>query len=183
MLWARGGGRSLYTIRCLYTSWEGGTANYKRYEKETEMNYVAMLEHSYKQTKAYQSDPWMERLEFLAFHVFEFVTYENIISSLMAEKCLEVCKAISDKTTYEYIKTKENNTWYLLMVNMPFFQYKLNWGGSIRGAWWDCGPEKFVVESCGLYEGYEQLLEIVFDEKQWTQFIEAMVEFTRRQYK
>ena len=65
------------------------------------MDYLCLLENSYEQCKDAQDDDRMEKLEFLAEHIFDFTTYENIISSLMTKKCLEVCKAISDKQTFE----------------------------------------------------------------------------------
>lgn len=142
------------------------------------MNYLELLENSYEQYKGFQSDPTMERLVFLAENVFDFTTYETVVASFMAQKCLEVCKTLSEKTTFDYIKSEEGNLWYLVMVNMPFFENKLEWGTSIRGAWWNLyGDKSFILESHGLYVGYEQLLKIEFGEKQWSQFINAMIEF------
>lgn len=144
------------------------------------MDYVKLLENSYEREKEFQSNGTTERLEFLAENIFDFTTYESVVSSLMAQKCLEVCKAISEKKTFEYIKSDEGNLWYLIMVNMPFLEGKLEWGTSIRGAWWHLyGDRKFTVESCGLYVEYEQLLEISFDEDEWPRFIDAMIEFAR----
>lgn len=142
------------------------------------MNYLELLENSHEQCKEFQMDDRMGRLEFLAENIFDFTTYENVVSSFLTNKCLEVCRAISNRKTFEYIKSEEGNLWYLVMVNMPFFENRLEWGTSIRGAWWDLhGNRKFAIESCGLYVGYEQLLKIEFDEKQWSQFINAMIEF------
>ena len=63
---------------------------------------------------------------------------------------------------------------------MPFFAEKLEWGTSIRGAWWNLrGDRKFKIKSCGLYIGDEQLLEISFDENEWTQFINVMIQFAK----
>jgi hypothetical protein len=144
------------------------------------MDYVKLLENSYEREKEFQSNGTMERLEFLAENIFDFTTYESVVYSLIEQKCLEVCKAISEKKTFEYIKSDEGNLWYLIMVNMPFFEGKLEWGTSIRGAWWHLyGDRKFTVESCGLYVEYEQLLEISFDEDEWPRFIDAMIEFAR----
>jgi hypothetical protein len=66
------------------------------------------------------------------------------------------------------------------MVNMPFFKGKLEWGMSIRGAWWDLyGDRKFEINSCGFFEGQEQIDRIVFGEDQWPEFINAMIQFTK----
>ena len=142
------------------------------------MDYLNLLEHSYKETKINTEAESIERLEFLADYIFDFTTYENVISSMMAEKAIEVCKAISHRQTFDYIATEDGNLWYLIMVNMPFFQDKLEWGTSIRGAWWDLhGDATFTIESCGLLEGDEQLLELKLNETQWNEFIQAMIEF------
>jgi len=142
------------------------------------MNYLELLENSYAQTKECQPDSEMGRLEYLAEYIFMFTTYENIVSSLMANKCLEVCRAITDRKTFGYIGNEDGNLWYLIMVNMPFFEGKLEWGTSIRGAWWELyGSKKFKVQSCGLYEGYDQLLDIEFNSEQWAEFILAMEQF------
>lgn len=146
------------------------------------MDYLKLLEHSYKKTKDCLGDNQMDKLEYLADHIFGFTTYENIVSSMMAQKCLEVCVVISNKKTFEYIKTEEGNLWYLIMVNMPFFQDKLEWGTSIRGAWWNLyGNRKFSINTCGLFQGDEQMDEIVFGEEQWPIFIEAMIQFAKKE--
>ena len=142
------------------------------------MDYLKLLENSYKQNKKFRGDEELDPLEFLAEDIFKFTTYESVVSSLMAKKCLEVCKAISEKMTFKYIESEEGQKWYLIMVNMPFFNEKLEWGTSIRGAWWKlCGDQKFKVESYGLYVEREQLLEILFNQDEWPKFIDAMVEF------
>jgi hypothetical protein len=102
--------------------------------RSIEMNYLKLLTESYDYAK--DEDPEVGKLEFLSDAIFDFTTYDGEISSTMGVWALSVCKAISDKKTFEYIKSEEGYLWYILIVNMPFFQDKLDWGGSIRGAWW-----------------------------------------------
>lgn len=144
------------------------------------MNYLALLEYSFKEHKSVLEDKTLGRLQYLAENIFNFTTYENIVSSLMAQKALDVCKAISNRETFEYIKSEDGNLWYLLMVNMPFFDGKLAWGTSIRGAFWDLhGDKKFTIESCGLYNSYdEQILKLDFNEYEWLKFINDMIKFS-----
>ncbi len=142
------------------------------------MNYLKLLRESYKETTDNRDDPTLEKLEFLANDIFGFTTYENVVSSMMAKKALEVCKAISDKKTFDYIASEGGNLWYLVMVNMPFFENRLEWGTSIRGAWWDLwGDKEFIIESCGLFSDGEQILELKLNETEWPKFIEAMIKF------
>jgi len=142
------------------------------------MKYLNLLNQSFEQAKDTVCDDIMGRLEYLAGYIFNFITYENIASSLMAQKALEVGKAISDRKTFEYIRSEEGNLWFLIMVNMPFFECKLSWGTSIRGAFWD--RKKFTVESCGLYDGFNQILELEVD---WVEFVEDMISFSKEEWK
>ena len=144
------------------------------------MNYLSLLEQSYIEVKFVMgADPDLGRLEYLAQDIFNFTTYENIISTKMAEKALQVCKAISDGKTFSYINNEEGNLWYLLMVNMPFFENKISWGTSIRGAWWSGSYDvhAFDIESTGLYYGEEQFTLLELNKDQWKEFIEAMIKF------
>jgi len=136
------------------------------------MNYLEMLEHSF------LMDQNTERADFISESIFEITTYDSSVGELFGSKAVEVCKAINDKTTFEYIKNENDYKWYLLMVNMPFFQGKLEWGTSIRGAWWDlhCNKE-FTINSCGLYENGRQILEIKFNAEQWGRFVQALSDF------
>ena len=75
---------------------------------------------------------------YLSNNVFDFTTYDTDVSALFVQKAVEVCEAVTMKTNSEYIeKCHENYLWYLLMANMPFFEQRLEWGASVRGAWWD----------------------------------------------
>ena len=143
------------------------------------MNYLALLNHSFEEIKKCSENKKITKPEFIGEYIFEFTTYENLVLSLFAKKALEVCEAITNNNTFDYIRTEDGNLWYLIMVNMPFFEGKLEWGTSIRGAWWDLSSSKFfTLKSCGLFENGEQLLEIKFNENQWHEFIEAMIKFT-----
>ena len=50
---------------------------------------------------------------------------------------LEVIDVIINQTQFEYIKDEAKYLNYLTMVNMPFLSNKIEWGTSIRGAWFD----------------------------------------------
>ena len=146
------------------------------YQKQ---DYLRMLEEGHAQTDAFQGQGRTSRLEYLGNHIFGFTTYEGEYSELFAKKALEVCAAISKGETFEYIKEPDGRLWYLLMVNMPFFADKLEWGTSIRGAWWDEHPHKKIeFSSCGLFLDGEQLHETMeFTRDQWREFIAAVVGF------
>lgn len=116
-----------------------------------------MLEEGYEAIAS--TDP-IGRLEYLSDYIFNFTTYDGEIAELFASKALEVCAAISGRTTFDYIKDAEQYRWYLVMVNMPSFADKLEWGTSVRGAWWGEPPHaRIKFDSCGLWLDNQQLYE------------------------
>ena len=144
--------------------------------RRNDMEYLKLLEHSFEMEQGLE--PEIGRLEYLSIHIFDFTTYDGEMDALFAKKALEVCIAISDRKTFEYQKDKEDYKWYLLMVNMPFFSKKLEWGTSIRGAWWNLhGDKEFEISSCGFWEGDSQLDSLKFNEIQWSAFVKAMQDF------
>lgn len=140
------------------------------------MDYLKLLTHSFEQEKFNECPP-CSRLEFLAESLFNFTTYDSDKSELFGRKAVEVCEAINERKTFEYIESDEGHTWFLIMCNMPFFAEKLSWGTSIRGAWWD--SKQFKVESCGMWIEGEQCLCLEFTEVEWKKFIAAVVEFAK----
>jgi hypothetical protein len=142
------------------------------------MDYLKLLENSYKELKDIFSEcPPENRLDYLGDYIFNFTTYDSDISILFATKAAEVCDAITRKVTFDYIKNPDNYQWYLIMCNFPFFADRIEWGTSIRGAWWDV--DKVEFETCGLWDGANQLTELKFTNDEWQKFIAAIVEFSR----
>ena len=138
-------------------------------------DYLALLEHSYTMTcDVLECEP-SSRLDYLGDHIFNFTIYDSAMSELFAEKAIEVCRAISEGSTFDYIRDPENYRWYLAMCNMPFFAGRLEWGTSIRGAWWDHGDHAFTT--CGLFVDDEQVCDWTFTREEWLRFIAAVIEF------
>lgn len=139
--------------------------------------YKALLEYSYRLiTETYECPP-QSRLDYLGEYIFDFTTYDSDASELFASKAIEVCAAINNRTTFDYIEDKNDYNWFLLMCNMPFFIKRLTWGMSIRGAWWDV-TNGIKFYSTGLYQDNKQLMEIEFNDEAWKQFITAIVDFS-----
>lgn len=134
-----------------------------------------LLENSYRITQGNHGED-LSRLSFLADHIFDFTTYDSEMSELFGRKAVEVCTAITHDQTFEYIKDAENYRWFLLMVNMPFFAPRLEWGTSVRGAWWDHGVQ--ALTSCGIWRGEDQLTSLEFTREEWIIFMVAVIEFS-----
>jgi hypothetical protein len=134
------------------------TLNMKDFKKE--------LDELYKFWQEMECPP-ETKIEFLGAIIFDFTTYDGEIDVLFAEKMVEVLECILNRTTFEYQEDKEKYINYLTMVNMPFLTNKLEWGTSIRGAWFDdyrqyeidCG--RLIVEKGELTEFIKQLIEWV----------------------
>lgn len=143
------------------------------------MNYLEVLEHSFDVEKKMGECPPESRLEYLSEYVFNFTTYDSDISVLFAAKAVEVCAAINNGKTFDYIKDPESYKWYLLMCNMPFFADRLEWGTSIRGAWWGAHPGRQIeFQSCGLWMGENQCSDTMkFGREDWMLFIAAVITF------
>lgn len=137
-------------------------------------DYAALLHHSYEHARNGDNPP-ESRHEFLADHVFDFTTYDGAMSAEFAQRAVQVCEAITDGETFAYIADEERYRWFLLMCNMPFFVGRLDWGTSIRGAFWEHGST--TLESCGLWAGDQQVLKLEFSRAEWMEFIRAVVAF------
>ena len=101
-------------------------------------NFIEILEKEYQEEKEY-NECLGSRLDFIGETIFNFTMYDGVASERFALKMIEVIECIINRTTFEY--QKENYDNYLTMVNMPFLVDKLDWGGSIRGAWLDYSKE------------------------------------------
>lgn len=144
-------------------------------EENAHMTYLALLEHSYTTERDTSENPPESRLVFLADQVFQFTTYDATMSTEFAQHAVDVCQAITQQTTFQYIEDRDRYRWFLLMCNMPFFNGRLDWGTSIRGAWWAHNPTR--LESCGLWREAEQIGALEFTRDEWIEFIKALTAF------
>lgn len=146
-------------------------------------NYLELLNHSFevKQNSFRYGQRSPSKLEFLARHVFGFITYDPSMSERFAAKAVDVCAAISDRKVDEFNRDPEQYQWFLMMCNTPFFADRLEWGSAIHGAWWSGSKNEsgdIELESTGLYVGDEQLTDpIRFNDAEWKDFIAAVVDF------
>ena len=155
------------------------SVGYVSYPRRWQVDYLKLLEYSYLIKKETGECPPDTRAEFLAESIFDFTTYDSEMSDLFGRKAVEVCTAINDRKTFDYQKEGGGYQWYLIMCNMPFFAGKLEWGTSIRGAWWNLhGSKTFEISSCELWENGAQILTpLQFNVEQWKSFIAAMAIF------
>ena len=130
------------------------------------MNYKKILSRLYEESKE-DCIPPENKYQFLGSTVFDFTTYDSEMDELFAKNMLEVIECILNRTTFEYQAiSKEKYVNYLTMVNMPFLNEILEWGGSIRGAWFDnsCSPVLFC--------------QVTIPEQELTVFFKELLEWT-----
>lgn len=146
------------------------------------MDYLEILRNSHVISDSLNESQPRSRLDYIGSEIFDFTTYDSEMSELFAAKALEVCAAVSAKATFKYIEDPDNYRWYLLMCNMPFFANRLEWGGSIRGAWWY--SRKYELPSCGIFIGDEQETDLEFaDCAEWELFVAALIAFATEETK
>lgn len=109
------------------------------------MKHKEKLDELYKEALESPFCPPENKIQFLGEYIFDFTTYDFSITEILANKMLEVIRAISEKTTFEYIKDENNYLNYLTMVNMPFLANKINWWTSIRWAWFDSWADEIQI--------------------------------------
>ena len=132
-------------------------------------SWLEILERSYDKHCSFIGE--CSRLDFLTENIFNITTYDDSISEIIGVKIIEVAEAITKRQTFEYIKDEGNYLWYITCVNFPFFYPRLNWGSSIRGAWWD-DIHKNPLNTCSLIDSDgEQVLEWDFTAEEWCDFI------------
>ena len=141
------------------------------------MDYKKLLEQSYTEACDCQSCPPDTRIEFLASEIFDFTTYDGGLDKYFGAYAIDVIRAIHRNETFTYQELSEQNyILFIAMCNMPFFQNRLDWGTSIRGAWFD--TKQPPIESCGWWMDGEQIGKIEFkSKKEWDSFIDALLEF------
>lgn len=147
----------------------------------THSEYLKLLEHSYAMHQNVLECPPTSRLEFLSQSIFNFTTYDSEKDVFFAQKAVAVCEAINNRMTFDFIADEDNYTWFLVMVNMPFFSNRISWGTSIRGAFWDAGLNKELFElevSLGVFEN-DGIPEPTFTLDTWKAFISAVIEFAK----
>lgn len=78
------------------------------------------------------------------FYVFDICTYDSYLDELFMKAIIEVCKVIRDRTNFEYIKNEQDYIKYILVCQVLDNFHWIEWGTSIRGAWFDAAQGPYV---------------------------------------
>ena len=82
-------------------------------------------------------DPDATKYEWIAGDVFNLTTYDGSLDELFTTKIIEVCKVILNRENFDYIRDDTNYIPYILVCQVLKNLNWIEWGTSIRGAWFE----------------------------------------------
>ncbi len=101
-------------------------------------NYLDLLEFNYSQDC---SDPnnAISRKTWILESLFDFFAYDSAMSDNLCDSLIKTIEAITQRKTFEFInQSPAQYRDYLIWCNTVLGGL-IQWGSSIRGAWWDYG--------------------------------------------
>ncbi len=110
------------------------------------------------------------KYEWVCDELFQLTTYDSGMSEKWGRRIIDVCKAILEGKTFDYIEKEGNYEPYLMVCQLLDKKNWIEWGTSIRGAWFQedftsdgivTDPEEFVPFTI---ENLKCLIEFVEDE-------------------
>lgn len=111
------------------------------------------------------------KYEWAAMNIFDLFTYDSSLDEKFVKTIIEVCKVILEKGNYEYISDEQNYDKYILVCQMLRRFRWIDWGTSIRGAWFepDTDHSKEILEECKWWTA---------ENGEWTEHVIDAVPFT-----
>lgn len=96
-------------------------------------------------------DPDASKYAWVANEVFDLITYDTSLDERFAKEIIEVIKVILDVETYEYIRDGSNYVAYILVCQLLNNFHWIEWGTSIRGAWFETYHPGFKTQPITIY--------------------------------
>lgn len=107
--------------------------------------------------------------------LFDVTTYDGELDCEFGEIIIEVMKTIQKGKNFDYIKNKKKYRDYILVANLLDDNGWIEWGSSIRGAWFDAyGSAKFAG---GVYYGLDGKFPIDSPNTGGSKNIDVLLEF------
>ncbi|MCL2310894.1 MAG: hypothetical protein FWC41_00185 [Firmicutes bacterium] len=97
--------------------------------------------------------------------ILNFAAYDDDISLKWGKIIIEVMKVIYRRQNFEYIKDKSNYEKYLMVANILNKLGIIEWGTSIRGAWFDIGKMEphYALGNQPLFNDEDELEQFLFE--------------------
>jgi hypothetical protein len=109
---------------------------------------------------------YQKKCMFLSDAIIGITTYSDSLSAEFGDMILNTLIQINNKTTFEYIENKDNHRNFILSCN--FIIGWIDWGTSIRGAWFNTSDGKIETEEAlGNVSYHKDYLEITEDFMNW----------------
>jgi hypothetical protein len=115
----------------------------------------------YEEQRTWLPDEWT-KYEWAASEIFHLTTYDGDLDERFVKAIIEVCKVILERRTFEYIEDEENYIKYILVCQLLEDNHWINWGTSIRGAWFE-RDERYKWDK----EVPESRSEDILDDLEW----------------
>ena len=98
-------------------------------------DFIQWFNDSYENNKKQIYSKEDYKFIFLSSYIFDVITYDDELDLEFGKKIYEVMKSIQDRTTFDYIEEENNYKNYILVCNLLDKYDLIDWGTSIRGAW------------------------------------------------
>lgn len=118
------------------------------------MNVIDIYRAHYEEVCSWHEDEY-DKYEWAANYIFDLCTYDAELDEKFVKAILEICQVIIDKENFYYIYNDKNYTTYILVCQLlNNFQW-IDWGTSIRGAWFENYRDgrKVILEDIGKIDG------------------------------
>jgi hypothetical protein len=100
------------------------------------MTTIDIYKAHYEEVCSWHDDEY-DKYEWAANYIFDLTTYDAALDEKFVKDILEVCQVIIDNYNYEYIEKEENYIKYILVCQLLNNFNWIDWGISIRGAWFN----------------------------------------------
>lgn len=135
------------------------------------MNVMDIFEKSYVN---YQIATLGENIySWCAYRVLELSTYDEELDELFVKKFMEICNAILSRNNGMYMENRHAYITYIIVCQLLEKNDWIDWGTSIRGAWFDVGKNAKPILDFGddetvpfTIENLKLLLEFIENNKE-----------------
>lgn len=116
------------------------------FKEVIQKSYEEYLEILEQQNSDDFKDSINNRYAWISHCLFDITTYDDALDIEFGKTIHEVMIQIFNRTTFEYIKIQDNYKKYIIVCNLLTGYRMLEWGTSIRGAWFDYGKHIDIID-------------------------------------
>lgn len=114
--------------------------------------------------------------------IFGLTTYDSAMDEYFVGKILKVLSVIDHQQNFEFIKVQENLIDYTMVVNLKDIESVLDWGTSVRGAWFGVSKDNPFNPHGDLCTESDKSLTSIVDRGDFSNFVTALTVFVAQPY-